>query len=70
LWEAHETETEWHLVNLTSGRISSLYIGSDISEIVWVGPNDTSILYINGTNDEDDGGISLYGGDVTAIDEA
>lgn len=58
------------MVNLTNGRISSLYIGSDISELVWVGPNDTSILYINGTNEEADGGISIYAGDITAIDEA
>jgi hypothetical protein len=57
-------------MNLTTGDISLLYSGSDISEIVWVGPNDTSILYVNGTNEEDDGGISIYGGDVTAIDQA
>ncbi len=69
-WEAHETETVWHLVNLTNGRISTLYNGSEISEIAWVGPNDTSILYINGTNEEDNGGVSLYAGDVTAIEEA
>ena len=57
-------------MNLTTGEISLLYNGSDISEIVWAGLNDTSILYINGTNDEDDGGISIYGADITAIDEA
>ncbi|EXJ56829.1 hypothetical protein A1O7_07173 [Cladophialophora yegresii CBS 114405] len=33
-------------------------------------PNNTSILQINGTNEEDNGGISLYAGDATAIDEA
>ncbi|KIW65324.1 hypothetical protein PV04_07594 [Phialophora macrospora] len=69
-WETSETETVWHLVNLTNGRISTLYNGSEISEIAWVGPNDTSILYINGTNEEDNGGVSLYAGDVTAIEEA
>ncbi|KIX01618.1 uncharacterized protein Z518_09344 [Rhinocladiella mackenziei CBS 650.93] len=69
-WEDHESATTWNIMNLTTGEISLLYQGSDISEIVWVGPSDTSILYINGTNEEDDGGISIYGGDITAIDEA
>ncbi|EXJ88470.1 dipeptidyl aminopeptidase [Capronia coronata CBS 617.96] len=57
-------------MNLTTGEISLLYNGSDISEIVFVGPTNTSILYINGTNEEDDGGISIYGGDITALDDA
>ncbi|KIW87773.1 uncharacterized protein Z519_11747 [Cladophialophora bantiana CBS 173.52] len=69
-WETHEAETVWQLMNLTTGETSLLYNGSDISEIVWVGQTDTSILYINGTNEEDNGGISLYAGDVNAIDEA
>jgi len=57
-------------MNLTSGEQSLLFNGSDISEMIWVGPNPTSVIYINGTNDEEDGGISLYAGDVTAISEA
>lgn len=60
----------WNLLNLTSGEVSLLYNGSEISEFAWVGPTDTSVIYINGTNDEEDGGVSLYAGDVTAIDEA
>jgi hypothetical protein len=55
---------------LTSGEISLLYNGSDISEILFAGPNATSIIYLNGTNEEDDGGVSLYAGDITAIDDA
>ena len=67
-WDSHEAETVWNTLNLTSGEISLLYNGSDISEIVWL--NDTSVLYVNGTNEEDDGGVSIYGGDITAIDNA
>jgi hypothetical protein len=69
-WETHETQTVWNLLNLTSGELSLLYNGSEISEFFWIGPTDTSVLYVNGTNDEEDGGVSLYAGDVTAIDEA
>jgi hypothetical protein len=36
----------------------------------WVGASPTSVIYINGTNEEDDGGVSLYAGDATAINEA
>ena len=57
-------------MNLTSGEISLLYNGSDISEMIWVGPTNTSVFYVNGTNEEDDGGISMYAGDATAIDQA
>ena len=69
-FETHESQTVWNLLNLTSGEVSLLYNGSEISEMVWVGPTDTSVLYVNGTNEEEDGGVSLYAGDVTAIDEA
>ena len=57
-------------MNLTSGKYDLLFNGSDISEMVWIGPKDTSVIYVNGTNEAEDGGISIYAGDVTAIDEA
>ena len=60
----------WNLLNLQSGEVSLLFNGSDISELVWVGPTNTSVLYVNGTNEEEDGGISLYSADVTAIENA
>ena len=69
-FETHESQTVMNLMNLSSGEVSLLYNGSEISELVWIGPTATSVLYVNGTNDEEDGGISLYAGDVTAIDEA
>lgn len=57
-------------MNLTSGEVTLLFNGSDISEMVWVGPTDTSVIYVNGTNDAEDGGVSLYAADVTAIENA
>ena len=57
-------------MNLTSGEVSLLFNGSDISEMIWIGPTDTSVIYVNGTNEEEDGGISLYAADVTAFDNA
>jgi hypothetical protein len=57
-------------MNLTTGEISNLYKGSDISEIIWLGPSDTSILYINSTNKDGGSGTSLHSADITALDDA
>ncbi|RVX69260.1 hypothetical protein B0A52_07236 [Exophiala mesophila] len=69
-WDEHKSSTVWNTLNLTSGEISTLFNGSDISEFLFVGPNATSILYLNGTNEEEDGGVSLYAGDIDSFDEA
>jgi hypothetical protein len=71
-FEDHESTTVWNLVNISSGEVSFLASGSEISEIVWTGSENasTAIIYVNGTNEEGDGGISIYSGDVTSIDDA
>ena len=69
-WETHKSSTVWNLLNLKSGEVTLLFNGSDISEMVWLGPTNTSVIYVNGTNDAEDGGISLYAADVTAIENA
>lgn len=69
-WDDHTASMTWNTMNLTTGEISLLHNNSDISETIWLGPNETSILYINGTNEDGDGGISLYGADITALENA
>ncbi|KIW08219.1 uncharacterized protein PV09_01147 [Verruconis gallopava] len=69
-FETHESQTVWNLLNLKSGEVSLLYEGSDISELVWIGPTNTSVIYVNGTNEEGNGGISLYSADVNAMEDA
>lgn len=60
----------WEKLNLTSGEISVWSEDTNISEVVFVGPNPTSILYINATNEEGDGGVSLYTGDADDLSTA
>ena len=60
----------WEQLNLKSGAISTWSTDSNISEVVFIGPTDTSILYINATNEEADGGISLYTADATDLASA
>ncbi|KAI1751740.1 dipeptidyl-peptidase V [Xylaria castorea] len=69
-FETKEHASWWNKLDLKTGKISQWYGGSDISEVAFVGPKDTSILYINGTNAEDDGGISLYSADANDLKSA
>lgn len=51
---------------MTSGKTKEAPFGSDVSEVVWIGDTGTSILYINSTNAEIAGGVTLYTADVGA----
>ncbi|EEH21652.1 hypothetical protein PABG_03868 [Paracoccidioides brasiliensis Pb03] len=66
-FEVHKTvKTEWNLLDLESGQTSLLTNDPDVSEIIWLGEKDTSVLYINGsTNSEVAGGVELWASDVT-----
>lgn len=57
----------WNFLDLTTGDISTWYLGSEISEVVFVGPRCTSILYINGSQAEIDGSIGLYTADAASL---
>ncbi|KAF2654994.1 dipeptidyl-peptidase-like protein V precursor [Lophiostoma macrostomum CBS 122681] len=63
-WTSHESSTTWNILDVASGNVTDAPFDSSVSEIVWVGPTNTSILYINGTNDEVPGGVTLYTADL------
>lgn len=65
-WTTHESSTTWQLLDVASGAITEAPFDSSVSEVVWVGLTNTSILYINGTNDDVPGGVTLYTADVAA----
>lgn len=71
-FDEHASAASWYLVNIDSGEVSFLVDGSEISEIMWTGSENasTAVIYVNGTNAEGDGGVSLYSADVTSIDDA
>ncbi|KAI1814170.1 dipeptidyl-peptidase V [Poronia punctata] len=69
-FETKEKASWWNKLDLKTGEITRWYEGTDISEVVFVGPEDTSILYVNGTNAEGDGGISLYAADANRLEAA
>jgi hypothetical protein len=53
-------------LNIASGNITEAPFSSEVSEVVWIGETDTSILYINGTNEDIVGGVTLYTADLGA----
>lgn len=65
-WEEHESSATWHLLNIESGDITDLPWDGDVSEVVWIGDTDTSVLYVNGTNPDVEGGITLWTADLGA----
>ncbi|KAI5922675.1 dipeptidyl-peptidase V [Camillea tinctor] len=69
-FETGESASWWNKLDLTTGDISVWTTSTDISEVVFVGPNPTSIIYVNGTNAEGDGGISLYSADANSLEDA
>jgi hypothetical protein len=64
-----EASSVWKKIDLSNGDVETWADASEISEIVFVGPKDTSILYLNGTNADGDG-VSLYTSDVEMPDSA
>jgi hypothetical protein len=56
-------------MDLNTGEISLLYNGSEISEMIWIGARDTSVLYVNGTNREVEGGVELWVSDTSNFDQ-
>ncbi|KAK5943433.1 Dipeptidyl-peptidase 5 [Knufia obscura] len=69
-FEEHESTTIWERLDLMSGEISTWSTDTNISEFVFVGPTNTSILYINATNEEGNGGVSLYTADAADLSTA
>ncbi|KAI1158353.1 dipeptidyl-peptidase-like protein V precursor [Nemania serpens] len=65
-WDSQKSATSWQLLDVSSGKTKEAPFGSDVSEVVWIGDTDTSILYINGTNDKAAGGVTLYTADIGA----
>jgi hypothetical protein len=63
-WDQHESSGYWELLNVKTGKTSLLFNSSDVSEVWWAGATNTSLLYINGTNDDVEGGVTLYTADA------
>ncbi|KAL4869886.1 putative dipeptidyl-peptidase 5 [Aspergillus spectabilis] len=57
-FETHESSAWWSLLDVRSGNITVLTDDSNVSEVVWL--DDSTLLYINGTNSQVPGGVELW----------
>jgi hypothetical protein len=65
-FEEQSSSTVYQLIDLKTGEIKDAGLNaSEINEVVWVPGTDTGILYINGTNEEIPGGVTLWMGNIT-----
>ncbi|KAI8942606.1 hypothetical protein NX059_000660 [Plenodomus lindquistii] len=63
-FEEHSGSSGLNQIDLKTGEISdSGWNSSEINEFVWIPGTETGILYINGTNEEVPGGVTLWMGD-------
>lgn len=69
-FDTHQTTTVWNVLNLTTGDVSLWTDDADISEVVFVGSTPNNIVYLNGTNAENNGGVSLYSADAFDLGSA
>jgi hypothetical protein len=65
-WTTAKSTSTWYFLDTTTGNTTKAPFGSAVSEVVWVGDSDDSILYINSTNDNIPGGVTLYTADLGA----
>ncbi|PLB48971.1 alanyl dipeptidyl peptidase [Aspergillus steynii IBT 23096] len=59
-FDSHKGSSWWSLLDLKSGNIKPLTNDSNVSEILWLGTDDSTVLYVNGTNAEVPGGVELW----------
>jgi len=53
-------------MKLDTGEISDLPFMENVSEILWVGSTSTSVLYVNSTNENVPGGVTLWTADLAS----
>ncbi|CBX91440.1 hypothetical protein IAQ61_010790 [Plenodomus lingam] len=64
-WTSEKSTTSWYFIDTNTGETTKAPFGSDVSELVWVGETEDSILYINATNEIIPGGVTLYTVDLS-----
>lgn len=63
-FETHESTVTWNLIRISTGEITKLPFQDEVSEMVWVGNTDTSVLYVNVNKNDVPGGVTLWTADL------
>ncbi|KAF2750345.1 hypothetical protein M011DRAFT_492573 [Sporormia fimetaria CBS 119925] len=69
-FEEESSTSAWQLLDVKTGEISNVSLStSEVSEILWIPGTETGILYVNATNEEVPGGVTLWMGDLMKPEE-
>ncbi|KAF2473561.1 uncharacterized protein BDR25DRAFT_301803 [Lindgomyces ingoldianus] len=64
-FDEQSSSSAYKLLDLESGNITHFALNSsEVNEIMWIPGSETGIIYINATNEETPGGVSLWIGDA------
>ncbi|PWY68629.1 dipeptidyl peptidase V [Aspergillus heteromorphus CBS 117.55] len=66
-FDTHSSHTWWSLIDLKSGEISTLTNDSHVSEVIWLGSDASTVLYINNTNAQIPGAVELWISDTSSF---
>lgn len=58
------------MIDLESGEVTTLTDDGDIEEIIWLGSDSSTLLYINSTNAQIPGGVELWIADTSDFSNA
>ncbi|PYH96045.1 dipeptidyl peptidase V [Aspergillus ellipticus CBS 707.79] len=64
-FDTHSSSTWWSLIDLKSGDIKTLTNDSHVSEVIWLGSDASTLLYINSTNAQIPGAVELWISDTS-----
>lgn len=69
-FEEQATAVVIQLLDIETGNITeSGFNASEVNEIVWLPGTETGVIYINGTNEDTPGGVTIWIGDVSSPSE-
>jgi hypothetical protein len=57
-------KASWQLLDVKTGEITESGLSTDAGEVVWIPGTETGIIYINGTNEDIPGGVTIWIGDI------
>lgn len=65
-WTTEKASTVWYFIDTETGDITEAPFGSEVSEVIWYSDFSSlnTILYINSTNEDIPGGVTLYTADL------
>ena len=63
-FETQGSTTTWNLMRISTGEITKLPFEDEVSEIVWVGDTNISVLYVNVNKNDVPGGVTLWTADL------